>query len=93
MSFIVLRNQEGNLRYVNEGEPYRREVGEVEVGSSDSLVDEATNKVLEEAASRQGIGVGDLIAQLAQKLGIPHCSKCEQRRQVLNRLRIGRGRK
>ncbi len=34
----------------------------------------------------KGIKLGDAIAGLTKALHIPHCSKCEKRRQILNEI-------
>lgn len=33
---------------------------------------------------KQQIKLGDMVAQMAKALHIPHCEKCEQRRLILN---------
>ena len=87
MHMIILEGPNGK-REVMEGVPYRLQPGEKIVGSA--LIGEIRkdNKKLEELASTQGLGVGDLVAKLTKAFGIKPCSKCEQRRKVLNRLRI-----
>ena len=34
---------------------------------------------------KKDIKLGDAIANITKFLGIPHCEKCEKRRQILNR--------
>ena len=36
---------------------------------------------------KQPLKLGDAIAKLTEALHIPHCEKCEQRRQILNEIR------
>lgn len=36
---------------------------------------------------RQPLKLGDAIAKLTKALHIPHCEKCERRRQILNEIR------
>lgn len=46
---------------------------------------------LQALADEKGIGLGDLVYKLASILKIPHCGGCEERRQVLNKLRVPGG--
>ena len=87
MYTIILEGPNGK-REVMEGVPYRLLPGEKIVGSSYAGEIRRDNKKLEELAGTQGLGVGDLVAKLTKAFGIKPCSKCEQRRKVLNRLRI-----
>lgn len=34
----------------------------------------------------ESIGAGDVVRAVTKTLGVKHCSKCEERRQALNRL-------
>jgi hypothetical protein len=36
---------------------------------------------------KQPLKLGDAITKLTKALHIPHCEKCEQRRQILNEIR------
>lgn len=87
MNMIILEGPNGK-REVMEGVPYRLQPGEKIIGST--LIGEIRedNKKLAELAGSQGVGVGDLVAKLTKAFGIKPCSACEQRRKVLNRLRI-----
>lgn len=87
MNAIILEGPQGR-REVLAGVAYKLLPGEKIVGTT--YVGPATddNKKLRELANQQGIGVGDLVAKLTKAFGIKPCSGCEQRRQVLNRLRI-----
>ncbi|HEY9583070.1 MAG TPA: hypothetical protein VJK09_02025 [Candidatus Paceibacterota bacterium] len=38
-------------------------------------------------SEKQSLKLGDAIAKLTKALHIPHCEKCERRRQILNEIR------
>ncbi|KKK51124.1 hypothetical protein LCGC14_3118110 [marine sediment metagenome] len=86
LDVIILEGPQGK-RSVASGVAYRLLPGEKIVGiESRGPVDEGNSK-LRELAKQQGMGVGDLVAKLTKVFGIKPCSGCEQRRQVLNKLR------
>lgn len=87
MHMIVLEGPNGK-REVMAGVPYRLLPGEKVVSST--LIGEIRedNKKLAKLAGEQGVGVGDLVANLTKAFGIKPCSACEQRKKVLNRLKI-----
>jgi len=87
MNMIIWEGPDGK-REVMEGVSYRLLPGEKVVGSNYAGEIREDNKKLEELAGAQGVGVGDLVAKLTKVFDIKPCSKCEQRRKVLNRLRI-----
>jgi len=37
---------------------------------------------------KQQLKLGDVVAKLAKALRIPHCEKCEQRRLILNEIKV-----
>lgn len=84
---IILEGPEGK-RIVEAGVPYKLKPGERITGSAASEENAKDKVKLSKLAEEQGIGVGDLVAKLTKVFGIKPCAKCEQRRQVLNRLRI-----
>ena len=87
MDMIILEGPNGK-REVMSGVPYRLLPGEKVVGSTFLGEIREDNKKLADLAGAQGVGVGDLVAKLTKVFGIKPCSSCEQRRKVLNRLRI-----
>lgn len=86
MKKIMLMSPTGS-RWVEEGEPFMFREGEYiatyENGTAVVTLDES-EEVLKTGLAKKGIQFGDGIARLAKLLKIPHCSKCEQRRKVLN---------
>lgn len=87
LDVIILEGPQGK-RSIPSGVVYSLLPGEKIVGiESRGVVDESNDK-LRELANQQGMGVGDLVAKLTKTFGIKPCSACEQRRKVLNRLRI-----
>ena len=84
---IILEGPQGR-RLVEGGVPYKLLSGEkiIDIDRAAGIEDE--RKKLEVMAKEQGVGVGDLIAKLTKTFGIKPCSSCEQRRKVLNKLRI-----
>jgi len=87
LDVIILEGPQGK-RSVASGVVYRLLPEEKIVGiESQGAVDEGNSK-LRELATQQGMGVGDLVAKLTKVFGIKPCSACEQRRKVLNKLRI-----
>jgi len=87
MNLIILEGPNGK-REVEEGVPYRLLPGEKIVGTTYVGDFQNDNKNLEELAGKEGVGVGDLVAKLTKVFGIEPCSKCEERKKVLNKLRI-----
>ena len=84
---IILDGPNGK-RVVEAGLPYKLQPGEKIVGSERSNEMQEEHNKLKRLAKEQGIGVGDLVAKLTKVFGIKPCASCEQRRQILNRLRI-----
>lgn len=84
---IILEGPLGK-REVEANVPYRLLPGEKIIGSNRGVLLSRDSQRLETLAKEKGIGVGDLVAKLTKTFGIKPCSKCEQRRQVLNRLRV-----
>lgn len=88
---IVLKGPDG-IRRVPEGVPYRKLPGERVIGSeADAVETEMTNTL-----DKEGMGLGDFIEKsfklLPEAIRPKHCSKCEKRKQVMNRVReIGIG--
>lgn len=87
MNTIILEGPQGR-REVISGVAYKLLPGEKIVGVAELGLATNDNKKLQDLAKEQGVGVGDLVAKLTKAFGIKPCSGCEQRRQVLNRLRI-----
>ena len=87
MDVIILEGPQGK-RAVVAGVVYRLGPGEKIVGIEDRGPADEGNRKLRELANQQGMGVGDLVAKLTKVFGIKPCSACEQRRRVLNKLRI-----
>lgn len=74
-------------RWVDEGKPFRFLPGERvatnELGQNFITPDE-DEKELVEGLEKQGIQWGDAVAALTKVFGIKPCSRCEQRRKILN---------
>ena len=87
MNAIILEGPQGR-REVIAGVPYQLLPGEKIIGAKDVGPDSPDNKKLQEMANAQGMGVGDLVTKLTKVFGIKPCASCEQRRRVLNKLRI-----
>jgi hypothetical protein len=83
---IVLLGPDG-MRQVPEGEPYRLLPGEQVIGSA---ADELEAKLEAELATHQ-VGLGDFveraIAALPDAVRPKHCTQCEKRKQIMNRVR------
>ncbi len=84
---VILEGPQGR-RTVEEGVPYKRLPGEKVVGSERSEERKEDHDALKRLAGQHGMGVGDLVARLTKTFGIKPCARCEQRRRVLNRLRL-----
>jgi hypothetical protein len=84
---IILEGPQGR-RAVLAGFSYKLLPGERIVGSERGEALNKDNEKLIALAAERGVGVGDLVAKLTKAFGIKPCSGCEQRRKVLNRLRI-----
>lgn len=79
------------MKLIKEGATYtsyRFEPGEKVIGTERPKKKAEDHEKLERLAAEQGIGVGDLVARLTKTFGIKPCAACEQRRRVLNRLRV-----
>jgi len=84
---IILEGPNGK-REVEEGKVYKLLPGEKVIGSSLNVEIRQENAKLETLAKSKGMGVGDLVHKLTSVLGIPHCAKCQERKLVLNKLRL-----
>ncbi len=87
MNTVILEGPQGR-REVISGIRYHLLPGERVIDSGEGGADNHDNKKLQEMANAQGMGVGDLVAKLTKVFGIKPCASCEQRRRVLNKLRI-----
>jgi len=85
---IILVKPDGSKREVEEGKSYKLQLGEVPFSGSRDVERDEENKRLEMIAKNKGIGVGDLVHKLTNILGIPHCAKCQERKLVMNKLRL-----
>ena len=83
---IILQDLSGNIRRVPEGIPYRMNPGEQVIGSELSYQQDRIDQEMKEQAQSAGIPYGDYLAKLTKVLHIPHCSKCEQRKLIMNRI-------
>ena len=83
---IVLQDIEGNLREVPAGIPYKMQPGERVVGSRASYQADLLDNEVKQQAESMGIPYGDYLAKLTRVLHIPHCSKCEQRKLIMNKI-------
>lgn len=86
MAWIVLRGPDG-IRRVQEGVPYRKLPGEKVVGSQmDDTEAEVQGTLIE-----MNMGLGDFVEKAIKLIPEPfrpkHCSSCEKRKQVMNRVR------
>lgn len=86
MAMIVLKGPNG-LRRVEEGVPYRRLPGEQVIGSEADKTEEELNNAL----AKESMGLGDFIEKsfklLPEAIRPTHCSACEKRKRVLNRVK------
>ena|SRR3990167_8700863 len=86
-SMITLQDLGGNTRTILDGQPYIKKTGEEIVKSEVGSREE--NQVLstiEQIGQQKGLPLGEMIARLTHAFGIAPCSRCEQRRQVLNKI-------
>mgnify|MGYP001559071024 FL=1 len=84
---ITLRDLNGSERQVPDGQPYiKKPTEEVIKGSGGSHEENRVLDTLGKIAQSKGLQVGDMVARLTHAFGIPPCSRCEQRRQVLNKI-------
>ena len=83
---IILQDLEGKLREVPENTPYQMHPGERVVGSRASYQADLLDNEVKQQAESMGIPYGDYLAKLTKILHIPHCSKCEQRKLIMNRI-------
>ena len=84
---ITLRDQNGTERQVPDGQPYiKKPTEEVIKGSGGSPEENRVLDTLGKIAQSKGLQVGDMVARLTHAFGIAPCSRCEQRRQVLNKI-------
>jgi len=85
--WILLRNENGDVRKVQEGVPYRMQPGEQVIGSAQ---DETERELAQELSVRQvplGEFVEAAIKLIPEAIRPKHCSACEKRKQVMNRVR------
>ena len=79
---ILLRNPlNGQIKQVEEGMPYQRCTPRF---CWEVIGEEGPDTEFE---ANTGIKVGDQIAKFTKAFGIKPCSKCEQRRRVLNEIK------
>ena len=86
MKKILLRGPQGE-RWIEEGKPFRFFPGEVVVENPDGqsvIAQDESEKDLYVGLHNEGIQWGDAVAKLTKVFGIQPCSKCEQRRRILN---------
>ena len=84
---ITLRDLNGSERTVVDGQPYIKKPGEVVVkGDKSSPQETRLLSTLEQVSKQKGLPLGEMIARLTHAFGIAPCSRCEQRRQVLNKI-------
>ena len=84
---ITLRDLNGTERQVPDGQPYiKKPTEEVIKGSGGSPEENRVLDTLGKIAQSKGLQVGDMVARLTHAFGIAPCSRCEQRRQVLNKI-------
>jgi hypothetical protein len=89
MKKILLKSPSGE-RWIDEGKPFRFLLGEVvaeDIDGNSIVAEDNSERELKEGIAEKGIQWGDAIAKLAKVFRIPHCSKCEQRRRILNAAR------
>lgn len=83
---IVLKGPNG-IRRVEEGVPYRMLPGEQVIGSEMDKTEEELNNALE----KESMGLGDFVEKafsiLPKAIRPTHCSQCERRKLVLNRIK------
>jgi len=86
MAWILIQGPKG-LRRVPENTPFRLEAGEGVIGSER----DETETQLHNELHAEGIGFGDFIEKaiklIPEAIRPQHCSQCEKRKQVLNRVR------
>ena len=86
MRKVLLSGPNGE-RWVEEGKPFKFLPGEKLVEDQNgrpTISSDDTEKELFDELQTQGIQFGDVISKLTKILNIPHCSRCEQRRRILN---------
>ena len=84
---ITLRDQNGTERQVPDGQPYiKKPTEEVIKGTGGSPEEAQVMQTLGRLADSRGLALGDMVARLTHAFGIAPCSRCEQRRQVLNKI-------
>lgn len=83
---VILQDLEGNLREVPAGIPYQAKPGERVVGSRYTYQEDKSDEEVKQQAQAMGIPYGDYLAKLTKVLHIPHCSKCEQRKLIMNKI-------
>ena len=84
---ITLRDLNGAERHIPDGQPYIKKPGE-EVLRGDKNNPEETRllSTIEQVGQAKGLQLGEMISRLTHAFGIAPCSRCEQRRQVLNKI-------
>ena len=83
---IVLKGPEG-IRRVGENVPYRLLPGEYVLGSERDKTEEDLN----DALAKESIKLGDFVEKAIKLIPAPlrpvHCTKCEKKRLVLNKVK------
>jgi len=78
MNYIIINGPSGK-REVIAGKPFILNNGEKVIGAR-------TANTINELSEKTGIKLGNIIAKATKAFGIKPCSKCEQRRQILNKV-------
>ena len=78
----ILIQGPGGIKKVNEGEPYVLGLEERIIGAEGT---DSTPDVQGELLNA-GIQWGDAVAWVTKRFGIRHCSSCQARREILNRM-------
>ena len=86
MALILIKGP-GGIRRVEEGFVFRLALDEKVIGSEKDEVD----KEISEELTKAGMGLGDFIERaiklVPESVRPKHCSKCEKRKLVLNKVR------
>ena len=89
MEKVLLIGPNGQ-RWIEAGQPFEflpgEKIYEDSQGHNTIIPDEAEEE-LHTGIQSQGIQWGDAVARLTKVFGIKPCSKCEQRRQIMNHAR------
>jgi len=86
MSWIVIQGPQG-FRRVRENEPFRLAGGEEVVGSEPDETEQELHRELVEKQISLGTFIEKAIKLVPESIRPKHCSRCEQRKLVLNQVR------